>query len=58
MDKQNKEKVFKILKEIEILKNLPKKKLYISEKELRKHLSENEILELLNKGILEDRVLK
>ena len=50
------EKLYKIEKKIEKLKNFPENKLYITEKELKKHLTENEILELLEKGILNDKI--
>ncbi len=54
----NQEKIYKILKKLDKLKKLPKNKLYITEKELKHHLTENEILELLKKGVLEDKTLR
>ena len=54
---ENNEKIYKIIKNIEKLKNFSKNKLYISEKELKKHLTENEILDLIKEGILKDHIL-
>ncbi len=49
--------IYKV-KNLEKLKKYSINKLYITEKELKRHLTENEILELLKKGILEDNTLK
>ncbi len=57
MNEENKEKIFKIIKNSEKLKKFSKNRLFITEKELKKHLTENEILELLKKGILDDKTL-
>ncbi len=57
MNEENKEKIFKIIKNSDKLKKFSKNRLFITEKELKKHLTENEILELLKKGILDDRTL-
>jgi hypothetical protein len=39
----------------EKIKTFPESKLYITEEKLKKHITENEILELLKEGILEDK---
>ena len=40
------------------LKTISNDKLFIAEDKLREHLTENEILELFNKGILSDKSLE
>ncbi len=57
MNEENKEKIFKIIKNSDKLKKFSKNRLFITEKELKRHLTENEILELLKKGILDDKTL-
>ena len=41
----------------EKIENISESRLFIAEEKLKEHLTENEILELLAKGIIEDETL-